>query len=128
MLTSFWKPEAGSQTVLPENQWIENVKLVKFKWDIFGDFPTMCVLRSLISAFAQFSRFFPRKIEEFFLVCNSQIPISLEKSVILRSILRAILKIHSMVVKLIGSNWEWQENNVATACQCHHPKIFSLCV
>ena len=43
----FWKPEACSQTVLPDGsvlirqKLVENVKMSKFKWDILGDFQTM---------------------------------------------------------------------------------------
>ena len=48
-LTSFWKPEAGGQTVLPDRSvligqiLVENAKIEKFKWDILGDFQTMWI-------------------------------------------------------------------------------------
>ena len=47
-LASFWKREAYSQTVLPDmsvvirQKMVEKAKLQKFKWDILGDFQTMC--------------------------------------------------------------------------------------
>ena len=42
--SSFWKPEACGQTVLPDRsvligqKLVENAKIKKFKWDILGDF------------------------------------------------------------------------------------------
>ena len=47
-LASFWKPEACGQTVLPERpismgqKLVKNAKSEKFKWDILGDFQTVC--------------------------------------------------------------------------------------
>ena len=46
-LTSFWKP--WGQTVLPDGSFLigqkmmENAKIEKLKWDIFGDFQTLCL-------------------------------------------------------------------------------------
>ena len=46
-LVSLWKPEVCGQTVLPdrsiliEQKLVENVKIKRFKWDIFGNFQTM---------------------------------------------------------------------------------------
>ena len=48
-LASFWKPEAGGQTVLPDRsilidqKLVENAKIEKFKWDILGYFQTLCI-------------------------------------------------------------------------------------
>ena len=48
-LASFWKREAYSQTVLPDmsvvirQKMVEKAKIQKFKWDILGDFQTMCI-------------------------------------------------------------------------------------
>ena len=47
-MVHFWKPEACGQTVLPDRsiltgqKLVENAKNQKFKWDISGDFKTMC--------------------------------------------------------------------------------------
>ena len=47
-LESFWKTEACGQTELPDRsvligqKLVENVKIQKFKWDILGDFQTLC--------------------------------------------------------------------------------------
>ena len=44
ILTSFWKPEVFGQTALPDRsilvvqKLVENAKIEKIKWDIFGDF------------------------------------------------------------------------------------------
>ena len=46
-MTSFWKPEACGQIVLPDRSFligqklVENVKVEKLKWDILGDFQTL---------------------------------------------------------------------------------------
>ena len=46
--TSFWKPEACGQTVLPDRsilhgqKLVENAKIEKLKCDILGDFKTLC--------------------------------------------------------------------------------------
>ena len=51
ILASFWKPEACSQTVLPDRSvWIgqklvKNAKSKKFKCDILSNFQTMCKIR-----------------------------------------------------------------------------------
>ena len=48
ILTSFWKPEACGQTVLPDwsvligQKLVENAKIQKFKCDILCDFQTLC--------------------------------------------------------------------------------------
>ena len=48
ILTSFWKPEACGQTVLPDTsiligqKLVENDKIKKIKWDFLGDFQTLC--------------------------------------------------------------------------------------
>ena len=50
ILASFWKPEACGQTVLSDRsvlkgqKLVKNAKIQKFKWDILGDFQTMCKL------------------------------------------------------------------------------------
>ena len=47
-LASFWTPEAYGQTVLPDMSILigqeleENAKVKKFKWDILGNFQTLC--------------------------------------------------------------------------------------
>ena len=47
----YWKPEACRLTVLPDRsitkgqKLVENVKIQKFKWDILGDFQTLCSRR-----------------------------------------------------------------------------------
>ena len=53
-LASFWKPEACGQTVLPDRsiligqKLVENAKIEKFKWDILGDFQTLCMSKTSI--------------------------------------------------------------------------------
>ena len=48
ILASFWKPEACGQTVLPDRsalivqKLVKSAKIEKFKWEILGDFQTMC--------------------------------------------------------------------------------------
>ena len=50
----FWKPEACGQTVLPErsiligHKLMENAQIKKFKYDIFGDFQTLWILRDFV--------------------------------------------------------------------------------
>ena len=47
-MTSFWKPVACGQTVLPDRsvligqKLVENAKIEKFKCDILSNFQTMC--------------------------------------------------------------------------------------
>ena len=49
ILASFWKLQAYGQPVLPDRlisivqKLMENAKIQYFKWDISGDFQTMCV-------------------------------------------------------------------------------------
>ena len=68
VLASFWKPEACGQTVLPDRsilkgqKWVENAKIEKLKYDILGDFHTLCILfeigsKSIIFKFCE-QRFF----------------------------------------------------------------------
>ena len=46
-LASFWRPEAGDETVLPDmsfligQKFVENAKIGKLKCDILGDFQTL---------------------------------------------------------------------------------------
>ena len=49
ILATFWKPQACGQTVLPDRsilirqKLMENDKIEKFKWDILGNFQTLCL-------------------------------------------------------------------------------------
>ena len=50
----FWKTEACGQIVLPDRSILirqklgENAKIEKFKWDISGDFQTLCLVIELL--------------------------------------------------------------------------------
>ena len=51
ILASFWKPEACSQTLLPDRsvlmgqKLVENAKTKNSKWDILSNFQTTCIIK-----------------------------------------------------------------------------------
>ena len=57
ILASFWKPEAGGQTMLPDRSLLigqplmKNAKTIKFKCDIISNFQILCLCTSMFLKF-----------------------------------------------------------------------------